>query len=62
MARIAQFVVIDDVDGGHTEGGDRADQLEAARLEALAEPLRSNGYGKYFMWGAETKDDSVSQT
>jgi hypothetical protein len=55
-------VVIDDVDGGHTEGGDRADQLDAAQLKALAEPLRSNGYGEYFMWGAETKDDLVSQT
>ncbi len=56
------MVAIDDVDGGHTEGGNRADQLDAARLEALAEPLRRSGYGKYCMWGAETKDDSVSQT
>ncbi len=56
------MVAIDAVDGGHTEGGNRADQPDAARLKALAEPLRSSGYGKYFMWGAETKDDSISQT
>ncbi len=62
MARIAQLVVSNDVDGGHTEDADRADQLDAALCETLAEPLRSNGYGKYFMWGAEIKVDSVSQT
>ncbi len=48
-ARIEREVVIDDVDGGHTEGGDHADQLDAAEPEALAEPLRSSQYGKYLM-------------
>ncbi len=60
--RIECEVVIDDVDGDHTEGGDRADQLDAVQCETLAESLRSTGYGKKFMWGSETKHDSVSQT
>jgi hypothetical protein len=46
---------------GRTEDDDHADQLDAGQLEALAEPLRSNRYGKYFTWGSETKGDSVSQ-
>ena len=62
VARIAQFVVIEDVDGGHTDDANRTDQLDAAQCETLAEPLRSDGYGNDFMSGSEIKDDSVSQT
>ncbi len=36
--------------------------INVAQLEALAEPLRNNDYGKYLLRVAETKDNSVFQT
>ena len=38
-----------DACGSHKEDTDCADQLNATLCETLAEPRRSNGYGKYFM-------------